>query len=83
MTVNTKVKMLDRIASNSEERGTVHYELSKAADDLHQLKAMVSAYRTTISATLTGVRVQTMPTLTKRVITKKVAKKKATKKKKK
>lgn len=74
-----KVKMLDRMAKNSEERGTKHYEIAKATDDLTQLKAMVSAYRTAISATLTGVRVQGMPALGDHVITK--AKKKLKKKK--
>lgn len=69
-----KIQMLDRVAINSEERGTKHYNLAKETDDLNQLKAMVSAYRTAISATLTGVRIETMPYIAKKATMKKLKK---------
>jgi len=70
-----KIKMLDAVAGNSAERGHRYHELCKAGDDLHQLKAMVSAYRTAISATLTGVRIETMPHIAKKATMNKLKKK--------
>ena len=51
---------LERIAKNSEEKGTECYKNSKDGDNLDNMRAMIACYRASISATLTNLKIQVL-----------------------